>query len=93
MVLSSFCQVYLLMKGVFMYEEKIKVLDENLTSLRKLKSEYEETVTEALENALKAQKGIDTINRLIDRNLELKAKFEKLSVIREDIANTLAGNV
>lgn len=76
-----------------MYEEKIKVLDENLTSLRKLKSEYEETVTEALENALKAQKGIDTINRLIDRNLELKAKFEKLSVIREDIANTLAGNV
>lgn len=93
MVLSSFYQVYLLMKGVFMYEEKIKVLDENLTSLRKLKSEYEETVTEALENALKAQKGIDTINRLIDRNLELKAKFEKLSVIREDIANTLAGNV
>lgn len=92
MVLSSFCQVYLIMKGVSMYEEKIKLLDENLERLTELKSEYDKAVNDALENALKAQKGLDAISRLIDRNLELKAKFEKLSAIRESIDSILGGN-
>ncbi len=72
-----------------MYEEKIKLLDENLKRLRNLKSEYEEAVTEALENAVSAQKGVNTVDRLISRNLELKAKFEneKFNVLREDIAD------
>ena len=72
-----------------MYEEKIKLLDENLKRLRNLKSEYEAAVTEALENAVSAQKGVNTVDRLISRNLELKAKFEneKFNVLREDIAD------
>lgn len=72
-----------------MYEEKIKLLDENLKRLRNLKSEYEKAVTEALENAVSAQKGVNTVDRLISRNLELKAKFEneKFNVLREDIAD------
>ena len=72
-----------------MYEEKIKLLNENLKRLKNLKSEYEEAVTEALENAVSAQKGVNTVDRLISRNLELKAKFEneKFNVLREDIAD------
>ena len=72
-----------------MYEEKIKLLDENLKRLRNLKSEYEEAVTEALENAVSAQKGVNTVDRLINRNLELKAKFEneKFNIFREEIAD------
>lgn len=72
-----------------MYEEKIKLLDENLKRLRNLKSEYEEAVTEALENAVSAQKGANTVDRLINRNLELKAKFEneKFNIFREEIAD------
>ena len=72
-----------------MYEEKIKLLDENLKRLRNLKSEYEEAVTEALENAVSAQKGVNTVDRLISRNLELKAKFEneKFNIFREEIAD------
>lgn len=78
-----------------MYEEKIKLLDENLKRLRNLKSEYEKAVTEALENAVSAQKGVNTVDRLIKRNLDLKAKFEneKFNVLREDIDNILAGNL
>lgn len=75
-----------------MYEEKIKVLDESLKRLRNLKSEYEDAVTEALENAISAQKGANTVDRLINRNLELKAHFENLSIIREDIANIIDEN-
>ena len=72
-----------------MYEEKIKLLDENIKRLRSLKYEYEEAVTEALENAVSAQKGANTVGRLINRNLELKAKFEneKFNIFREDIAD------